>query len=190
MATVLGNASGAHHWTAQAEALLPRLQQYFYNPGTGGGTGGSGGGGGWFQDKHFNGSFLPIQGCEGYAALFAGVATPRQAQAVAATLADPRKFLLNFSLPTVSLANPGYIEVSKAPSFCCASARVVLSKTVPFLAVCLPVCPSSTATGKARPGWTRPGSHTPGCGTTPPSVPAAAAVSTWRGSLARSSTGR
>ena len=60
--------------------------------------------------REVNGSFLPIQGCEGYAALFAGVASPSQAKAVAAALSDPRKFLLNFSLPTVSLANPGYIE--------------------------------------------------------------------------------
>jgi hypothetical protein len=63
-----------------------------------------------FPARAVNGSFLPIQGCEGYAALFAGVASPRQAEAAAAALSDPRRFLLNFSLPTVSLANPGYVE--------------------------------------------------------------------------------
>jgi putative isomerase len=45
MAAVLGNASGVRHWTAQADTLRPRLQQYFYNPDPGGGSG-------WFQDKH------------------------------------------------------------------------------------------------------------------------------------------
>ena len=47
-----------------------------------------------------------LQGCEGYAALFCEVATPQQAQAVAITLSDPSKFLLNFSLPTASASNP------------------------------------------------------------------------------------
>ena len=34
---------------------------------------------GWpsfFQDRYFNGSFLDVQGCEGYAALFCGVVRP------------------------------------------------------------------------------------------------------------------
>ena len=39
--------------------------------------------------------FSSRQGCEGYAALFSGVATPAQAAAAAATLADPKKFLLS-----------------------------------------------------------------------------------------------
>ena len=43
------------------------------------------GGGGFFQDRYFNGSFVAVQGCEGYAALFCGVATAHQAVAVAKT---------------------------------------------------------------------------------------------------------
>jgi neutral trehalase len=117
IATELGNDTTAKEWTADADALLPRLQKMFYLPDSGGngdngrsGGGGGGGGGGYFQDVFFNGTFLPIQGCEGYTALFAQVATPAQAQAVAVTLSDPKKFLLNFSLPTVSMANPYYKE--------------------------------------------------------------------------------
>ena len=117
MAKVLGNVSAASMWSRQAAALLPRLQKYFFNP--------SGGGNSsyqkspFFQDKYYTtagknlqrrsaGQFVPVQGCEGYAALFCEVATPAQAAAVATTLADPQKFLLNFSLPTASMANPNF----------------------------------------------------------------------------------
>ena len=99
MAAVLGNTSGAAHWAGQADTLLPRLQQHFYKPDP------SGNGGGFFQDRYFNGTFLDEQGCEGYAALFCQVATDGQAAAVATTLSDPTRFLLNFSLPTVSALN-------------------------------------------------------------------------------------
>lgn len=61
---------------------------------------------GFFQDRYFNGTFVPVQGCEGYSALFCEVATSKQAEAVAITLSDPKRFLLNFSLPTASAQNP------------------------------------------------------------------------------------
>eukprot|EP00928_Gymnodinium_smaydae_P076137 TRINITY_DN59124_c0_g1_i1.p1 TRINITY_DN59124_c0_g1~~TRINITY_DN59124_c0_g1_i1.p1 ORF type:complete len:362 (+),score=50.47 TRINITY_DN59124_c0_g1_i1:3-1088(+) len=107
MATVLNNASAAHMWTAQADALLPRLQSYFFVPTPDA----------FFQDIYYTsapmnlgnrtaGQPVPVQGCEGYAALFCEVATLQQARSMAATLADPSKFLLNFTLPTASKANP------------------------------------------------------------------------------------
>jgi len=101
MATALGNRSGAAHWSAEASALLPILQQHFFKPD-------AAGGGGFFQDRYFNGSFVAVQGCEGYAALFCGVATAHQAVAVGKTLSDTKRFLLNFSLPTASAANPAF----------------------------------------------------------------------------------
>ena len=60
------------------------------------------------MDRYFNGSFVAVQGCEGYAALFCGVATAQQAVAVGKTLSDTKRFLLNFSLPTASAANPAF----------------------------------------------------------------------------------
>jgi hypothetical protein len=57
MATALGNSSGAKHWTAEADALLPRLQAYFFKPDD------SATGGGFFQDRYFNGTFVPVQVC-------------------------------------------------------------------------------------------------------------------------------
>ena len=54
------------------------------------------------------GSTVDVQGCEGFAALFCGVATDSQAAAMANVLGDPSLFLLNFSLPTVSKANPHF----------------------------------------------------------------------------------
>ena len=80
------------YWTTEADELLPRLQDHFYKPDVSGS-------GGFFQDRYFNGTFVPVQGCEGYAALFCEVATPQQAAGVAITLSDPTRFLLSFSLP-------------------------------------------------------------------------------------------
>eukprot|EP00931_Biecheleriopsis_adriatica_P101701 TRINITY_DN76786_c0_g1_i1.p1 TRINITY_DN76786_c0_g1~~TRINITY_DN76786_c0_g1_i1.p1 ORF type:complete len:722 (+),score=150.56 TRINITY_DN76786_c0_g1_i1:36-2168(+) len=100
MAGQLGLPAASQRWARAAEELLPRLQDAFFVAGSQGR--------GFFQDVYFNGSALPIQGSEGYAALFTGVATLPQALAFAETLSDPDKFLLNFSLPTVSKQNRYY----------------------------------------------------------------------------------
>jgi hypothetical protein len=100
MATVLGNATGRAYWQASAAQLLPKLQKMFYVPGPGDK--------GFFQDRYFNESSLAVQGCEGFAALFCGVASQEQASAVAKTLTDPGLFLANFSLSSVSLDNPHF----------------------------------------------------------------------------------
>ena len=96
MAVVLNNASGHAYWQASAAHLLPRLQKMFYAENDDHA---------FFQDRYFNGSSSSIQGCEGYAALFSGVASQAQATAMAKTLSDPDMFLLNFSLPSVSKTN-------------------------------------------------------------------------------------
>ena len=70
---------------------------------------------GYFQDRYFNGSAVNVQGCEGFAALFCGVATDAQAAAMAAVLGDPSLFLLNFSLPTVSKADPHFDPTKYSP---------------------------------------------------------------------------
>ena len=98
MAAVLGNATGAAYWQAAAETQRPRLQDMFYVPGPAGTS--------FFQDRYFNGSSVQVQGCEGFTALFCGVASQAQADAVAKTLSNPDLFMLNFSLPSVSKGNP------------------------------------------------------------------------------------
>lgn len=100
IAATLGNSSGAQMWNTSAADLLPRLQTSFYVSDEKQH--------GFFQDRYINGSVVPIQGSEGYAALFCEVATVDQAEAVGKTLSDPDKFLLGFSLPTVSKANKYY----------------------------------------------------------------------------------
>ena len=91
------------YWKASADALLPLLQTTFFHVSEVDGSG-------YYQDKYFNGTALNIQGCEGYSALFCGVATEKQAAAMTATLSDKSKFNLNFSVPTVSMANKFYAE--------------------------------------------------------------------------------
>lgn len=101
VARAVGDAAAADRWAHEADELLPRLQQTFYQPGPSPTNG-------FFQDRYLNGTILPVQGCEGYAALFCKVATQSQAEAVAVTLSDPAAFLLNFSLPTVSKKDKDY----------------------------------------------------------------------------------
>jgi len=103
MADALGDPHGSAFWTAEAKALLLRLQSTFFESGRLPHTG-------FFQDRYFNGSVVPVQGCEGYAALFAELATTSQALAAAAALGDPGRFLGNFSLRTVSKQNKNYNE--------------------------------------------------------------------------------
>jgi len=98
----LGNSSAAAAWSASADALRSRLQQVFYVADSGSADSG------FFQDRYMNGTAVPVQGCEGYAALFAEVASAPQAAAMARVLADERRFLANFSLPTVSRADRHY----------------------------------------------------------------------------------
>lgn len=93
MATALSLAREAQRWTDAADQLLPRLRIFFVERAA------------FFSDVYFNGSVLPIKGCEGFAALFNGVATLSQALKVVETLRDPTQFFLNFSLPTVSKDN-------------------------------------------------------------------------------------
>ena len=96
MAAVLDRPSEAAGWLEAAEALLVRLRAIFFVENDRAG---------FFSDVYFNGSALPIKGCEGFAALFCGVATLPQARKVVETLRDPKEFFLNFSLPTVSKNN-------------------------------------------------------------------------------------
>ena len=118
MAALLGNASGAAYWTAGAEALLPRLRSMFYVPPAAAPTGDAAAAdsGAFFQDRYFNGSAVPVRGAEGFAALFCGVATQEQADAVATTIGDPRLFALNFSLPTVSMNDLHFNTGSAVPN--------------------------------------------------------------------------
>ncbi|CAJ1406111.1 unnamed protein product [Effrenium voratum] len=97
MAMAQGLQEDARRWDAAAEALALKLQIFFVPMGDRNG---------FFSDVYFNGTALPIKGCEGFVALFSGVATLSQAGRVLKTLRDPDQFFLNFSLPTVSKDNP------------------------------------------------------------------------------------
>mmetsp|Transcript_46938 Transcript_46938/g.109862 ORF Transcript_46938/g.109862 Transcript_46938/m.109862 type:complete len:263 (+) Transcript_46938:1-789(+) len=111
MAHELGFETEARSWDASAAILRVRLQETFFVAGKGSPSQRStevGARTGFFSDVYFNGTALPIRGCEGYAALFAKAATLAQATQVAETLRDPEEFLLNFSLPSVSKSNQFY----------------------------------------------------------------------------------
>lgn len=101
LALTLGDASASNRWNVDAARLLPILQSTFFQQGRGDQDG-------FFQDRYLNGSAVPVKGCEGFAALFAEVATVPQALAMAKVLGNPRAFLLNFSLPTVSKEDMHY----------------------------------------------------------------------------------
>jgi hypothetical protein len=99
MATLLHNTSGAAYWKADAAQLLPRLREMFYVPAAAPSSPSSPATvaastsnrtpkapkapkAGFFQDRFFNQSMMPVRGCEGFAALFCGVASPTQASSM------------------------------------------------------------------------------------------------------------
>ncbi|MFO7938249.1 MAG: trehalase family glycosidase [Bacteroidales bacterium] len=64
---------------------------------------------GYFYDKSIDGEhFIQVRGPEAWIPLWAGVATPEQAQRVAKTLADTTHFATYVPFPTVDYSHPGF----------------------------------------------------------------------------------
>ena len=96
MAELLGKQEEEARFGQQAEALKQKITQQFFDPASG-----------WFYDTNLEGSeFISDMGCEGWIPLWAGVATPEQAQAVRENVLDPTKFNGKVPLQTVSADHP------------------------------------------------------------------------------------
>jgi putative isomerase len=91
MATLIGRDSDATNFQQQAAKLKTQIQEVFFDSRTG-----------YFYDRQLaNGSFISVEGPEGWLPLWAGVATSEQAQSVREQMLNPSKFDLYVPCPTV-----------------------------------------------------------------------------------------
>lgn len=87
----------AERLEAEADALAERIRERFWDPQMG-----------WFRDRTLDGAFAEGRGPEGWIPLWAGVATPSQAQRVRDAMIDPAKFGTHVPLGTLAADEPGF----------------------------------------------------------------------------------
>lgn len=92
LAGVLGKTADQSMWLKEAEAMKPLIQQRMFDEKAG-----------YFFDIRLPGHQpVRVYGSEGWAPLWAGVATPEQATAVSRVMLDPNKFATVMPFPTLA----------------------------------------------------------------------------------------
>ncbi|HEX8778714.1 MAG TPA: trehalase family glycosidase, partial [Rhodanobacter sp.] len=101
IADVLGKPRDKREWQAQAATMKHAIRSRMYDPTLG-----------WFFDAKLGSrEFVRVYGSEGWAPLWAGVATPAQAAAVEKTMMDPRKFATAMPFPTLAADDPHFAPI-------------------------------------------------------------------------------
>jgi len=92
LAGVLGKDTDKSMWLKEAAAMKPLIEQRMFDPAAG-----------YFFDIRLPGHEpVRVYGSEGWAPLWAGVATPEQAKAVSRVMLDPNKFATFMPFPTLA----------------------------------------------------------------------------------------
>jgi len=98
LAKALQKTEESSQFNLEAERLKEKIQSQFYDPQDG-----------WFYDTNLNGdTFIKGEGSEGWTALWAMVATQRQAEAVKQKMMDPKKFYTKVPFQTMSADHPRF----------------------------------------------------------------------------------
>lgn len=97
IAGALGDTAAAETYRARAESLAGRIREHLWDPERG-----------FFLDRRNDGALIPVESPCAFMALFAGVASPEQAEALVAALRDPRRFGSAMPLPSIGLGDPTY----------------------------------------------------------------------------------
>ena len=101
IADVLGKPLDQRQWQAQAAAMKRAIQSRMYDAKRG-----------WFFDARLGKpDLVRVYGPEGWAPLWAGVATPAQVAAVEKTMMDPRKFATVMPFPTLAADDPHFAPI-------------------------------------------------------------------------------
>nr|WP_199038830.1 trehalase family glycosidase [Dyella sp. ASV24] len=101
LADVLGKTSDQSMWLKEAAEMKPLIQQRMFDPAAG-----------YFFDVRLP-SHEPVRvyGSEGWAPLWAGVATAEQAKAVSRVMLDPNKFATVMPFPTLAKDDPHFSPI-------------------------------------------------------------------------------
>lgn len=98
MARLLGDEDAAKVLEKDAKIVKEKIQRMMFNKKTG-----------FFQDLYYKDkTFIDAMGPEGWIPLWAGVATPEQAESVKKVMMNPEKFATFIPFPTVSRDNPKF----------------------------------------------------------------------------------
>jgi putative isomerase len=99
IAGILGKPSAAAKWDAAAAVLKAKISAHFFNTEAG-----------YFFDTELGtGAFVKTYGSDGWIPLWAGAATPKQAEAVVKVIADRRKFATYMPFPTLAADDPHFL---------------------------------------------------------------------------------
>lgn len=101
LASVLGKATDQAMWLKEAAAMKPLIQQRMFDAKAG-----------YFFDIRLPGHEpVRVYGSEGWAPLWAGVATQDQAKAVSRVMLDPNKFATVMPFPTLAKDDPHFSPI-------------------------------------------------------------------------------
>jgi putative isomerase len=101
IADALGKTQEGERWKKEAATMKAAIQKRMFDPSRGF----------FFDVKLGKNEFVPVYGSEGWTALWAGVATQEQAQAVARAMLDPKKFSTRFPFPTLAADDPRFSPI-------------------------------------------------------------------------------
>ncbi|GLQ52520.1 trehalase family glycosidase [Dyella flava] len=102
IARVIGKDADYHQWLKEAAAMRGAIQARMYDPQRG-----------YFFDAHLgDGHLVHVYGSEGWAPLWAGVASPQQAARVVGVMLDPHKFATYMPFPTLARDDPRFSPVT------------------------------------------------------------------------------
>ncbi|WP_199099454.1 trehalase family glycosidase [Dyella sp. ASV21] len=101
LASVLGKTADHDAWLKEAAAMKPAILQRMFDPQAG-----------YFFDARLGKSErVRVYGSEGWAPLWAGIATPAQAKAVSRVMLDPNKFATFMPFPTLAKDDPRFSPI-------------------------------------------------------------------------------
>jgi putative isomerase len=101
IAGVLGKTADQRQWMKEAAAMQGLIQTRMFDPTRGY----------FFDTKLGTDEFVHVYGSEGWAPLWAGVATPEQARHVIRIMLDPNKFATYLPFPTLAKDDPHFSPI-------------------------------------------------------------------------------
>lgn len=101
LAAILGKAQDHAAWLKDADAIKTKIQTRMFDPKRGY----------FFDAKLGSHQLVHVYGSEGWMPLWAGVASPEQAKAVARVMLDPAKFNTTMPLPTLAADDPHFSPI-------------------------------------------------------------------------------
>lgn len=101
VAAILGKTQDQQRWLAEAAAMKAPIQTRMFDKALGY----------FFDAKLGKDERVRVLGSEGWAPLWAGVASPAQAESVIRVMLDPKKFATVMPLPTLAADDPGFAPI-------------------------------------------------------------------------------